>query len=356
MCKSSMTLFVLMAVISISLTLGCATKSPGPRIIKAEELSEGPAAVPRAATLTLPTIGIEQADTQTFETPKYILGPGDVLEISIWVRLEEQRYIVPVSEEGTITFTYLDNIHVSGLTIREAREVLLKKLSQYIKEPRVNLFVKEYQSKTVSLFGEIKGGQYPLTGKTTVLDLVIQAGADLATADLKNIRVIRRGKTHQLNLYRTIFQEDESQNIVLEANDVIIVDGLSSPANQVHVLGEVIKPGAYDYKYKMNLTSAIAQAGGLTDVAVTDNMVVIRGGFETPTLIASNMKQFFEKGDLSQNIYLQGGDVVYVPKTFLGDLETFAKKLLPVLHLGRVPAEYWWMYKGDFMLTPEHYR
>lgn len=357
MCRSSIIRFALL-VMSISLTLACATTPPGPepRIIKAEELSASSTPLPPPPQLILPPTGVEQADTEAFEAPKYILGPGDVLDISIWVRLEEQKYIVPVSEEGTITFTYIDSAHVAGLTIKETRELLLKELSKYIKEPRVNIFVKEYQSKTVSLIGEIEGGHYPLTGKTTVLDLVIKAGADLAKADLKSIRVIRRGKTYRLNLYRTIFQEDETQNIVLEDNDVVIVDGLSSPANQVHVLGEVTRPGAYNYKYKMNLVSAIAQAGGLTDVAVTDNMVVIRGGFENPTLIASNMKQFFEKGDLSQNIYLQGGDVVYVPKTFLGDLETFARKLLPVLYMGRMPAEYWYMYKGEFMLTPEHYR
>ena len=358
MCKSSIIRFALVALVSISLTLGCATTPPGPepRIIKAEELSASPTPLPAPPKLILPPTGVEQADTETFEAPKYILGPGDVLEISIWVRLQEQKYIVQVSEEGTITFTYIDNARVSGLTTREARELLLEKLSKYIKEPKVNIFVKEHQSKMVSLLGEIKGGHYPLRGKTTVLDLVINAGADLATADLKSIRVIRRGKTYRLNLYRTIFQEDESHNIVLEANDVVIVDGLSSPANQVHVLGEVTNPGAYTCKYRMNLVSAIAQAGGLTDVAVTDNLVIIRDGFENPTLIASNMKQFFEKGDLSQNIYLQGGDVVYVPKTFLGDLETFARKLLPVLYMGRMPAEYWHMYKGEFMLEPSDYR
>jgi polysaccharide export outer membrane protein len=342
-------------LISISLTLGCATTSPGPEpvIIKAEELGRSPAALPPPPQLTLPPTGVGQADTETFDAPKYILGPGDVLEISIWVRLQEQKYIVPVSEEGTITFTYIDNAQVSGLTIKEARELLLKMLGKYIKEPKINIFVKEHQSKMVSLLGEIEGGHYPLRGKTTVLDLVINAGADLATADLKSIRVIRRGKTYRLNLYRTIFQEDESHNIVLEPNDVVIVDGLSSPANQVHVLGEVTNPGAYTCKYRMNLVSAIAQAGGLTDIAVTDNLVIIRDGFENPTLIASNMKQFFEKGDLSQNINLQGGDVVYVPKTLLGDLETFAKTLIPVLQLGVMPAQYWHMYKGDFIMSTD---
>ena len=352
MCKFSITSFALVALISISLTLGCATtQGPEPNIIKAGELSGSPTPLPPPPKLTLPPTGEEQADTDTFEAPKYVLGPGDILDISIWVRLEEQKYIVPVSEEGTITFTYIENVKVSGLTVKEARELLLKKLSQYIKKPKVNMYVKEYQSKTVSLFGEIESGLYPLRGKTTVLDLVIKAGADLATADLKNIRVIRRGKTYQLNLYKTIFQEDESQNIALEANDVVIVDGLSSPNNQIHVLGEIEKPGAYTYKYNMNLVSAISQAGGITDDAVTDNLVIIRDGFENPTLIASNMKQFFEKADLSQNINLQGGDVVYIPKTLLGDLETFAKKLLPVLQLGLVPAHYWHMYKGDFVLS-----
>ena len=354
MCKCSITSFALVALISISLTLGCATsQGPEPRIIKAEELSSSSTPLPPPPKLTLPPTVVEQADTDTFEDPKYILGPGDVLDISIWVRLEEQKYTVPVSEEGTITFTYIENVKVSGLTVSEARELLLKKLSQYIKKPKVNMYVKEYQSKTVSLFGEIESGLYPLRGKTTVLDLVIKAGADLATADLKNIRVIRRGKTYQLNLYKTIFQEDESQNIALEANDVVIVDGLSSPDNQIHVLGEIKKPGAYNYQYNMNLVSAISQAGGLTDIAVTDNVVIIRDGFENPTLIASNMKKLLEKADLSQNIHLQNGDVVYVPKTLLGNIESFAKKLLPVLQLGIMPAQYWHMYRGDFIVTTD---
>ena len=354
MYKSSITSFALVALISISLTLGCATsQGPEPRIIKSEELSVSPTPLPPPPKLTLPPSGVEQADTDTFEAPKYILGPGDILDISIWVRLEEQKYTVPVSEEGTITFTYIENVRVSGLTVKETCELLLKKLSKYIKEPKVNMFVKEYQSKTVSLFGEIESGLYPLRGKTTVLDLVIKAGADLETADLKNIRLIRRGKTYQLNLYKTIFQEDESQNIALEANDVVIVDGLSSPNNQIHVLGEIEKPGAYNFQYNINLVSAISIAGGLTDNAVTDNLVIIRDGFENPTLIASNMKQYFDKGDLNQNIHLQGGDVVYVPRTLLGDLETFAKKLLPVLQLGIMPAQAWHMYRGDFIVTSE---
>ena len=354
MCKCSLTSFALVALISISLSLGCATpQGPEPQIIKAEILSGSPTPLPPLPKLTLPPTGLEQADTDTFEAPKYILGPGDILDISIWVRLEEQKYTVPVSEEGTITFTYIENVKVSGLTVSEARKLLLKKLSKYIKEPKVNMFVKEYQSKMVSLFGEIDSGLYPLRGKTTALDLVIKAGADLATADLKNIRVIRRGKTYYLNLYKTIFQEDETQNIALEANDVVIVDGLSSPDNQVHVLGEIKKPGAYNYQYNMNLVSAISQAGGLTDNAVTDNLVIIRDGFENPTLIASNMKQYFEKADHSQNIHLQGGDVVYIPKTLLGDIQTFAKTLLPVLQLGLVPAQYWHMYRGDFVMSAD---
>ena len=354
MCKRSITSLAILALISISLTLGCATtEGPEPNIIKAEELSGSPTPLPPPPKLTLPPTGLEQADTDTFEAPKYVLGPGDVLDISIWVRLEEQKYTVPVSEEGTITFIYIEDVKVSGLTVKEARELLLKELSNYIKEPKVNLFIKEYQSKTVSLFGEIDSGLYPLRGRTTVLDLVIKAGADLATADLKNIRVIRRGKTYQLNLYKTIFQEDESQNIELAANDVVIVDGLSSPDNQIHVLGEVTKPGAYNYQYNMNLVTAISQAGGLTDVAVADNVVIIRDGFENPTLIASNMNQFFKKGNLQQNIHLQGGDVVYIPKTLLGDIETFARKLLPVLQLGIMPAQAWHMYRGDFIVTSD---
>lgn len=348
-------LHILISLLAMSALFGCGT-SPKTPIIKAEQLSQDSTLVPPPPDIPLPPEGQrreDQAYTEAFGTPEYTVGPGDVLEISIWVGLEEQKHTVPVQPDGTITFAYLDNVRVSSLTIKQIRDVLLKKLSEYIKRPRVNVSVKEYQSKMVSLFGEIKGGHYPLRGKTTVLDLVIRAGADLTKAGLKNVRIIRGGKTYEINLYRTIFQGDESQNVVLEAGDVVIVAGLSSPANQVHVLGEVKTPGAYPYKYDMNLVGALSQAGGLTDVGVSDNILVVRGGLEKPMLIASNMKGFLEKADFSQNIRLQGGDVVYVPRTLIGDINSFAKKLMPVLYMGRMPAEYWYMYRGEFVWAGE---
>lgn len=355
MYKSSTILFAFVALIGISLILGCtSTSTPGPRIIKAEDVGKIPTPVSPPTKLPLPSAEVKQAYTEAFGPPKYILGPGDVIEISVWVGRQEQKSTVPISEEGTITFTYLDNIQVSGLTISQVRKLLLKELSEYIIEPRVNVFVNKYHSKVVSVFGEIRGGHYPLTGKTTVLDLLIKAGADLTKADLNKVRVIRRGKSYELNLYRTIFQGDASQNITLEPGDAIMVAGLASPANQVHVLGEVKKPGAYLCSYDMNLITAISRAGGLTEVAVTENVVVIRGGFENPTLIASNMKRFFEEADLSQNINLQGGDVVYVPRTVLGDIRAFAQTLLPVLGLGRVPADYWNAYRGKLLFGPDY--
>lgn len=53
--------------------------------------------------------------------------------------------------------------------------------------------------------------------------------------------------------------------------------------------------------------------------------MLIRGGPEKPELKRLDLKKTFATGDLSQNVFLKSGDVVYVPRTFISDVDRFFK-------------------------------
>jgi len=164
----------------------------------------------------------------------YIVGPGDVLTINFWTiavagsqtfeGFKQITYNVEVRPDGKISYMYGDDIPVSGKTVYEVQEILRKDLKNYFRNPRLEVLVKEYKSKSATLFGQINvlptgtsgPGRYALTGKMTMLDLISKAGGaitgrgdysslsgsvaagqqNVANADLKNVELIRKGKKY----------------------------------------------------------------------------------------------------------------------------------------------------------------
>jgi len=80
---------------------------------------------------------------------------------------------------------------------------------------------------------------------------------------------------------------------------------------RVYALGEVVKPGLYEMDLDPHLLDAIGIAGGYTELAAKKTVFVIRNGQKDKPLVC-NLLNFIEKADLSQNIELYDGDVVYL--------------------------------------------
>lgn len=288
--------------------------------------------------------------TEEFQESEYIIGPKDVLAISLWEDTKEVKYEMTVRSDGNISVSFLENVRVAGLTARQVDKAVTEKLARFVKHPRVDVLVKGFNSKKASLLGEIKAlayqfgtsgpGTYPLQGKTTLLDLLVRAGGATTEADLKSARLIRRGNTYTINLYKAMFKGDISQNIILDAGDVIVISELPTTQDKVFVLGEINGPGAYSFKHEIDLITAISMAGGCTYDAVKKNILIIRGYPAEPEIIVANLKDFLNKGDFNQNVSLKSGDVVYVPRNLIGNLNYYFTKLSPVLDFLLFPAQY----------------
>lgn len=103
----------------------------------------------------------------------------------------------------------------------------------------------------------------------------------------------------------------------------ISVDVVSLNGQKIFVLGEVKQPGVYQIDPPTSMLEAISKAGGFTPDGKSSNVVLIRGGPKNPVAKMVDLKKSLEKGDFGQNVALQTGDVVYVPRTFISQVDRF---------------------------------
>lgn len=310
--------------------------------------------------------------TERRGTPEYLLGPGDVLKITFWEGAKSTEYIAEVRSDGKISYAFMDDVPVSGRTVGELHEALLEGLKRYIRAPRLEVVVKEYKSKPVLLFGQINKispgpsgpGKYALKGKTSILDLIVSAGGPVmgrggsftgagqtqvvvgdegGNADLRKVELVRRGKRYTLNLYDAMFRGDVIQNVILDNGDMITVPELPVFGERVYVLGEVNSQGIYRLKDASDLLASLSLAGGPTGQAVKSDIKIIREYQERkgdPIILSASYDAITKQGDIAQNVALRNGDIVWVPRILIGDINEFIRNTIPLLDYLLIPATY----------------
>src|SRR6266511_5322117 len=119
-------------------------------------------AVTLTALATLTSVASAQAPAKPASAPaprqgpsleSYTIGPEDVLAISVW-KNDAMIRIVPVRPDGMISLPLLDDIQAAGLTPMQLRDVLAKRIVEYIPNPEVSVIVNEVRSFKVSVMGE----------------------------------------------------------------------------------------------------------------------------------------------------------------------------------------------------------
>ncbi|MDP3283922.1 MAG: hypothetical protein Q8M56_05805, partial [Desulfobacterales bacterium] len=139
---------------------------------------------------------------------------------------------------------------------------------------------------------------------------------------------------YSLNLYNAMFQGDVSDNIILDNGDIVTVPEMSTFAQRVYVFGQVGSQGILKLKDSQDLLTAIALSGGTSPVAVKTDIKIIREYEERqgkPIILSANLDQILLQGDLAQNIKLKDGDVIYVPRSVIGDINEFITNISPML-------------------------
>jgi polysaccharide export outer membrane protein len=294
---------------------------------------------------TLHSLEVEVLENNTFTTvsgfPEYKVGPNDLLKISIWEGRTLKEYTVRVQVDGTISFAYTTDMYIKDLTPTQIRRKIIESSKEFYKRPNVNVDVLEYNAKKASILGQERDlqrsntgpGQYPLNGKTYIVDFISLHGGPTDKADLAQVKVVRaNGRTFYLNLYNAMFEGDIKQNIILDDGDVVYIPLLEISARKFYVLGEVKNPGIYELKDEVNILEAIVKAGGFTDRASFSSVAVIRGDLTRPEVAIVNIEKLIRSGDQSENIEIRDKDIIYVSRHFIGDINYVLGQIVPSLN------------------------
>jgi len=159
---------------------------------------------------------------------EYRLQPGDTLDIKFFYNPELNEQVT-VRPDGRISLQLVREIRVAGLTPEELTNLLIKKYSTELVKPEITVIVRSFAGNKVYIDGEVnRVGMVNLSGPTSVMQSITQAGGLKETARVNEIIVIRylsEGKYTiiPINMEKVIDGTDFSQNILLKPFDIVHV-------------------------------------------------------------------------------------------------------------------------------------
>ena len=155
-----------------------------------------------------------------------VLGPGDVFE----VRVFEEASLTGdhrVEADGSFIYPLLGRLEVTGLTASELAGVIEVGLADgFLRAPQVSVFVTEFNSRKVSVLGEVRNpGRYTYRARMTLIEAIAEAGGTTESAVVSTMRVTRRGDDGEIS-YEVPFKEITQGRVAdfpLTPGDIIFV-------------------------------------------------------------------------------------------------------------------------------------
>lgn len=206
--------------------------------------------------------------------------------------------------------------------------------TKYVTPSEINPTAPSGTTAAVST-GQGTSSNERILGTGDTVDIEVYRHEDLK----KSLRIDENGKINfplvgdvevaGLNAFqlRSKLQEALSKYVV-DPQVIVSVKGMHG--QKVYVLGEVAKPGVFDLDTPMSVLEAISNAGGFTLDAKNETVVVVRGRTK-PQLVKLDLESALKRGDISQDIQLKGGDIVFVPPTFIADASRFSVYITKIL-------------------------
>lgn len=158
----------------------------------------------------------------------FIIGPEDVLAISVWNEPEITRSL-PVRSDGKISLPLIGDVQAAGRTPMQLEQDIAARLKDYITNPQVAVIVQQINSQKFNILGQIsKPGSFPLTADMTIVDAIAVAGGFKDFAKRKGVYLLRQNSAgveerFNFNYDKFIKEKNTAQNIKIMPNDTIIV-------------------------------------------------------------------------------------------------------------------------------------
>jgi polysaccharide biosynthesis/export protein len=309
-----------------------------------------------------PPIGEQSVSMPNFTNSgqEYVLGPGDVIEVSVIgiPGLDQKEFAL--DGQGRISLPYLKQVRLQGMTAHEA-EIKIAALYEVslLEDPQVSVRIKEFKSQYCYVLGAVqKPGRFQLAQQISLLDALTLAGGLTDKADVRimiyhspaqpsqqgappglpaqGIQPANSTPAQEINLADLLNLTDPQRNLVIHSGDIVNVP--ERRQGLYFVLGDIQRPGAFPIQNneKATLSKALANAGGPLRTAAAGKTTIIRPkpGSDLPEQIKVDANAVL-KGEI-RDIELRENDVVLVPgstsktlgKNFLGGLNSFLASAL----------------------------
>ena len=158
---------------------------------------------------------------------QYLIGPGDILEVSVWNEPDLSK-TVTVRLDKRISLPLIGDVVVTGMSLKDLSNILTHEFSKYISNPNVVVILKESKSKRYYLIGRVTNpGEFPLDFPLTVLQALARAGGFTEWAETDKILVMRstdaKETIQRFDYPEVIKGKNLQQNIKIQPGDTIVV-------------------------------------------------------------------------------------------------------------------------------------
>ena len=263
---------------------------------------------------------------------EYILGPADIISINL-TDTDDLDNSYEIDPDGMIDLPFIGKIKIDSLTVDEAQNILKQILSDFYRNPDLQIGIEEYNSSKVYIVGAVRNqitinlDQKPIK----LIEAAIQANFNPNAADklLGTKGFLRRdNQLYKINLNNTFANLDDRENFFLKKDDVVFIDRNS---DSIHVFGEVTKPGEYYPNKNYSLTELISTAGLNQLTSNAKKVYVIREDFSS--FLKINVYQLDIRNPVNlvagRKFILKPKDIVFIPPTEIVKWNRVISLLLP---------------------------
>ncbi len=323
--------------------------APGMKMTEPAEVAGG--TVVRVTPITLDLLNqMEAAQSfkvrqvaEEFTAPSqgYVIGVGDVLQITVW---DHPELTIPagsfrdaesagqqVGDDGYLYYPYVGMVKAAGMNIAALRDILTEKLSTYIQNPQLDVRVVAFRSKRVYVVGEVNTpGLLPLNDvPLTIADAISLSGGLTADAHKSGVNISRNGKVYEIDLKALYDHADSSQNLMLQHGDIVNV--LDRSQQKVFVMGEVKTPKSVEIMNgQLSLAAAIGEVGGVIQTSADPGAIyVVRGSDKEQPEIFHLDARYATGMLLAERFEMQAQDVIFVDTASISQWNRVISQLLP---------------------------
>lgn len=279
----------------------------------------------------------ELINLQEAKPMPYKIGSGDKFNIIVYGEPELTVNAGIVKPDGTLTVAMIGDVKVSTLTINEAMAEIAQRLKRYLMKPIVSLIPSSFRAQSYTILGKINSpGNYPVYETSKVLDTIADAGGfstgtfksnTIELADLEHAFIRRGTNVLPVDFMELVRKGNPLHNISLQDKDYIYIP--SALNTEIYLLGEVKETGYFGYRERMTLTQLISYSGGYTDRANIKQVAIIRGYLDDPSVFLVDLEAVLE--GRSVDFMLKPFDIVFIPKSAIGDWNTMLELISPSL-------------------------